>query len=76
MEVWRIFVLVGVVLVLVGLVLYLLPKGYNPFSWFGSLPGDVVFKTDHTTVWMPITSMVILSAVLSAVSWLVQKLVR
>ena len=76
MEMWRLFVIAGVCLILVGTVLYLLPKSFNPFAWFGSLPGDVVFKTDHTTVFIPITSMIVVSIALSAASWIIQKIVR
>ncbi len=36
-------------------------------SWFGRLPGDIRFQGGRTRVFMPITSMIILSVVLSLV---------
>lgn len=76
MEMWRFFLIAGACLIVVGGVLWLLPKGFNPFAWFGRLPGDVVFKTDRTTVFIPISSMIVVSIILSAASWLIQRLVR
>jgi hypothetical protein len=76
MEIWRFFIVAGVCLILVGVVLYVLPKGFHPCAWFGSLPGDVAFKTDHTKVFIPIASMIVVSLVLSAASWLIQKMLR
>ena len=34
-------------------------------SWFGRLPGDVRYESDHVRVYVPIVTMLIVSAVLS-----------
>lgn len=36
-------------------------------SWFGRLPGDIRIETDRTRVFVPITSMLLVSAVLTLV---------
>ncbi len=48
----------GIALVVVGLAVRL---GW--FSWFGKLPGDIRSESEHTTVFIPITSMLIVSVV-------------
>ncbi len=36
-------------------------------SWFGNLPGDIRIENEHSTVFVPITSMIIVSVVGSIV---------
>ena len=40
---------------------------YAPWavSWFGKLPGDIRFQSGNTRVFIPITSMIIVSVVLT-----------
>lgn len=60
----RWLILAGLALVVVGLVLH-----YAPWllSWFGRLPGDIRIEGDKGNVFIPITSMVIVSLVLSVI---------
>ena len=58
----RILIILGVLLVAVGLLLRYAPA---VFSWFGRLPGDITFRTERTTVFIPVTSMIIVSALLT-----------
>lgn len=51
---------VGVGLVVVGL---LIASGL--LSWFGRLPGDIRIGGDRTRLYVPITSMVVVSVVTS-----------
>jgi H+/Cl- antiporter ClcA len=52
----------GVVLVAVGMILHFAPW---LLSWFGKLPGDIRIETDRSRVFIPITSMVLISLVLT-----------
>ncbi len=52
----------GIVLVVVGI---LVARGW--LSWFGRLPGDIRIVSDTTRVYIPVTSMVIASIVLTVV---------
>jgi len=54
----------GVVLLLLGAVLHFAPW---LLSWFGRLPGDIRYETGRTRVFIPITSMVVVSLVLTLV---------
>jgi hypothetical protein len=61
-------VVIGLVIVLAGGLL--LASGKFPF---GRLPGDIVIKREHFTVYLPIASMLIVSAVISVVLYIVRK---
>ena len=58
----RWFIITGLVLVAIGLILHFAPWLLN---WFGRLPGDINIKTENSRVFIPITSMIIVSIVLS-----------
>ena len=59
----------GVTLTLVGLVVY-----FGGFSWFGRLPGDIRYQGENTRVFVPITSMLLTSVVLTLLLNLVRRL--
>ncbi|HEY8340038.1 MAG TPA: DUF2905 domain-containing protein [Egibacteraceae bacterium] len=48
-----------------GIVLLGLLVATGALSWFGRLPGDIRIETEHTRVYIPITSMIIVSVVLT-----------
>lgn len=52
----------GICLVIIGLVLSYAP---GLISWFGKLPGDIRIEDGKRFVFIPITSMLIVSIVLS-----------
>ena len=53
----------GVVLVVVGVLVW-----SGAFRWFGRLPGDIRVERPSVRVYVPITSMLLLSVVLSVVA--------
>ena len=52
----------GAALLVVGALLQYVPWAVN---WFGKLPGDIRIQTGQGKVFIPITSMVIISIVLT-----------
>ncbi|MDE0632913.1 MAG: DUF2905 domain-containing protein [Caldilineaceae bacterium] len=56
------FITVGVILLLIGAALQFAPW---LFSWFGKLPGDINIKRESVSVFIPITSMILVSLVLT-----------
>lgn len=60
---------IGVVLVLVGLLAW-----SGLLGWFGKLPGDIRIERDSVHVYVPIVSMLIVSAVLTLVLQLIRRL--
>jgi DUF2905 family protein len=61
-------VALGVAAVLVGLLVMA-----GGLGWFGRLPGDVRMGSGNVRVYVPITSMLLVSVVLSLVFWLVRR---
>ncbi len=54
----------GAVMLLVGVALQYAPWLVN---WFGRLPGDIRFESGNSRVFIPVTSMILLSIVLTIV---------
>ena len=61
-------VVAGVALVIVGLLVW-----SGGLTWFGRLPGDIRIERDTVRVYIPIVSMLVVSAVLSALLYLVRR---
>ncbi len=55
-------VVLGLLIALVGLVLWAAPQA---FAWFGHLPGDVRIERDGVRVYVPVVSMLLVSVLLS-----------
>ena len=60
----RLFIIVGALLLLLGIVLAYAP---GLFSWFGKLPGDIRIERDNGGFFFPFTSMLIISIVVSLI---------
>jgi hypothetical protein len=58
MRTGNLLIFAGVALVSIGLLVRL---GW--FSWFGRLPGDIRSEGETSTVFIPITSMIVVSVV-------------
>jgi hypothetical protein len=67
---WGLFVVVaGGCLIFAGLLIY-----SGAFNWFGRLPGDIRYEGEHTRLYFPIVSMLIISIALSLIVYLVRRL--
>jgi hypothetical protein len=60
-------------LVGLGLLLRYIP---GALAWFGHLPGDLRFEGEQSTVFIPITSMLVISVVASVILSVLAKLLR
>jgi hypothetical protein len=60
-ELGRFVVVIGVVVTLVGLVMW---SGFAP-KWLGRLPGDIRIERGYSAFYFPIVTCIILSIVLS-----------
>lgn len=58
----RWLIILGLLIAALGLVLHFAP---GLLSWFGRLPGDIRIEGDNGKVFIPITSMIIVSLGLS-----------
>lgn len=64
----RMLLILGAVLIAVGAFLYFGNK--LPFR-LGKLPGDISYKSEHSTFYFPIVTCIVLSAALSLLFWLI-----
>ena len=63
----------GVVLIIVGLVVWLFA---DKLGWLGNLPGDIKIERPEFSLYVPITTMLLISLGLSFVMWLVNRFTR
>ena len=64
MDIGKLLIIVGSMILIAGLSLSFAPWLIN---WFGKLPGDIHFKNQHSSVFIPITSMIVISLLLTLI---------
>jgi hypothetical protein len=57
----RMLIYVGVVAVLIGGFFILAAR----VPWFGKLPGDIVYRSEGLTIYVPIATMILVSLILT-----------
>jgi hypothetical protein len=60
----KLFIIAGIVLLTLGIVVNYAPWLLN---WFGKLPGDIRIEDEHKMLFIPITSMIIVSIILTLI---------
>lgn len=60
----RLFILIGMGLIIIGIVIKYAP---GLVSWFGKLPGDIRIVNENRKIFIPITSMVVISLVITVI---------
>ena len=58
----------GVLIALIGVLMY-----FGALSWFGRLPGDIRVERESVRIYVPITSMLLLSIALSLLLYLIRR---
>ena len=58
----------GLFVAFVGVLIYI-----GALSWFGRLPGDIRYESEHVRVYVPIVSMLLVSLVLSLLFYLLRR---
>lgn len=61
-------VVAGAILFGLGILIY-----SGALRWFGKLPGDIRYQSDHVQFYAPIVSMLIISLVLSLLFYLLRR---
>jgi hypothetical protein len=54
----------------IGLILAGFAYKFGLLNWFGNLPGDNKYQSEHSFVFIPLTSMLLISVVVSLLMWL------
>ena len=63
-------ILAGVILVILGLILHF---AGNSLGWLGKLPGDIRIEKENHRIYIPITSMILLSIILTLIINIIRK---
>jgi hypothetical protein len=61
----------GILVVLIGLIIYFF---HDKLNWIGRLPGDIRIEKENFRFYFPIVTMILLSAVVSFIIWLIRRL--
>ena len=72
-DIGKMLVFLGIVLLLFGLVLIAAGRAHLPV---GRLPGDIVYRGKHTTIYFPLVTSILISIVLSVVLYVFSRLGR
>jgi cytochrome b subunit of formate dehydrogenase len=67
----KILIISGIILIVSGLIIYF---AGSKLSWLGHLPGDINISKDNVRIFIPITTMILLSVVISFILYLIRKL--
>ena len=73
MRLGNVLIWLGAAILVVGTLVRFAP---GLFSWFGNLPGDIRIDGEHSTVFIPITSMIVVSVVLTIAVNLIGTFIR
>jgi hypothetical protein len=63
----RVLVVLGLVIVAAGLVLIF----FDRVPFFGKLPGDIHLKRENVHVFIPLTTSILISLLISAILWVI-----
>ena len=63
--------IIGGIIVIVGAIIYFF---HDKLHWIGRLPGDIHIERDNFRVYIPITTMLIFSALFSFIIFLLRKM--
>lgn len=67
----KLLIVIGILIVVIGLLLH-----YTSFNlnWFGRLPGDIRIENENFKMYIPITSMLLISIVISVILWISKRI--
>ncbi|QCK16293.1 DUF2905 domain-containing protein [Mangrovivirga cuniculi] len=67
----KIILIIGIIIMIIGIVVYFFG---NKIPTPGSLPGDIKIDKGNTKIYIPITTMIILSILITVILRLINKL--
>jgi len=69
----KIIIFIGIAIIIVGFIVWLLG---DKLRFIGRLPGDINIQRGNVRVFIPFTTMILASILLSFLFWLLQKISR
>ncbi len=61
----------GIILIIAGALIYF---SHGRLKWFGNLPGDIRIERDNFRFYLPLTTMIILSILITIIVNIIKKL--
>jgi hypothetical protein len=69
-QIGKTLVIIGIIMVIAGLIIYF---AGNKLNWVGHLPGDINIVKENARIFIPVTTMILISVVLSVILYLIKK---
>ena len=66
----KLIILIGVIIIVLGIIVWFAD---DKLRWLGRLPGDIRIERQDVRFYFPITTMILISAVLSLILWLINR---
>jgi hypothetical protein len=66
-------IIIGILIVVAGIVIWLLG---DKLRFIGRLPGDIRIEKENFRLYIPITTMILASLLLTGIMWIVQRFFR
>jgi len=67
----KIIIITGIIVVVIGLIIYFLG---DKLSWIGRLPGDIRIEKEHFRFYIPLTTTILISLLLTLIIYLIRKI--
>jgi len=67
----KILIIAGLILLITGIIIYF---AGNKLGWMGHLPGDIRIERENFKIYIPITTMLLASIILSLILYLIKKI--
>jgi len=64
-------IIIGGAIIIIGILIYFF---HDKLHWIGRLPGDIRIEKENFHFYFPIATMIILSVLISAILWIIRKL--
>ena len=68
----RLLIVIGLLILFIGIAWPWLVKS-GVWRWFGRLPGDIRIEREGFSFYFPIMTMILISALISLVLWLIRR---
>lgn len=72
-QITKILIIAGIVLVVAGIIYWI---GGKYLDWFGHLPGDIRVEKENFKLFIPITTMLLVSILLSLILWIIRRFLQ
>lgn len=66
-------VLIGALILVAGLIIWFLG---DKLRFLGNLPGDIRIERENYRIYIPVTTMILVSIVLTLIMWVIQRFVK